>query len=80
MKLTPKNPLQARACVLVAISFALVAMAASNAAAGDVRVFDEKVSGVPAANPVVISNNVLSPEFTAGLVAEGLDLLENPSA
>src|SRR5439155_18841168 len=41
--------------------------------------FDEKVSGVPAANPVVISNNVLSSEFTDGLVAQGLDVLENPS-
>jgi hypothetical protein len=44
-----------------------------------VRVFNEKVSGVPAANPVVISDNVLSPEFTDGLVAQGIDLLENPS-
>jgi hypothetical protein len=79
MKLTLKNPLQAKACALVAISLALVTMVASRAAADDVRVFDEKVSGVPAANPVVISNNVLSPKFTAGLVAEGLDVLEDPS-
>src|SRR4029453_14160676 len=35
--------------------------------------------GVPAANPVVVSPNVLSPEFTAGLVAQGVDVLENPS-
>jgi hypothetical protein len=54
-------------------------MAASKAAGDDVRVFDKRVSGVPAANPVVISDNVLSPEFTPGLVAEGLDRLENPS-
>jgi hypothetical protein len=59
---------------------ALVTMGASKAAADNhVRVFNEKVSGVPAANPVVISPNVFSPEFTAGLIAEGLDLLENPS-
>src|SRR4030095_6401480 len=80
MKLTLKNPLQAKSCSFVAIIMALVTMAASKAAADNhVRVFNEKVSGVPAANPVVISPNVLSPEFTAGLIAEGLDLLENPS-
>src|SRR5438477_9431627 len=80
MKPTLKNLLQAKSCVFVAIIIALVTVAASNAAADDlVRVFNEKVSGVPAANPVVISNNVLSPEFTDGLVAQGLDVLENPS-
>ena len=79
MKLTVKNPLQAKACSLAAVTFALVTMAASNAAADHVRVFNEKVSGVPAANPVAISPNVLSPEFTAGLVEQGADLLENPS-
>ena len=80
MKLTLKNPLQAKSCSFVAIIMALVTMAASKAAADNhVRVFNEKVSGVPAANPVVISPSVLSPEFTAGLVAQGLDLLENPS-
>jgi hypothetical protein len=71
--------MQARACALVAISIALVTMAASNAVADNVRVFNERVSGVSAANPVAISDNVLSPEFAAGLVVEGLDLLENPS-
>jgi Bacterial protein of unknown function (DUF839) len=80
MKLTLKNPLQAKSCAFVAIILALVTMAASKADADNhVRVFNEKVSGVPAANPVVISPNILSPEFSAGLVAEGLDLLENPS-
>src|SRR5881398_2867889 len=79
MKLTLKNPLQAIACRLLALSIALGAMAASNAAADHVRVFNEKVSGVPAANPVVISPNVLSPEFIVGLIAQGSNLLENPS-
>src|SRR5436305_7272321 len=79
MKLTLKNPLQAIACRLLALSIALGAMAASNAAADHVRVFNEKVSGVPAANPVAISPNVLSPEFTAELVEQGADVLENPS-
>jgi hypothetical protein len=79
MKLTLKNLLQAKSCSLVAITIALVTMAASTAAADHVRVFNEKVSGVPAANPVAISPNVLSPEFTAGLVDQGADVLENPS-
>src|SRR5262249_45504054 len=79
MKLTLKNVLHAKSCSLVAATIAMVTMAASTAAADHVRVFNEKVSGVPAANPVAISPNVLSPEFTAGLVAQGVDLLENPS-
>jgi hypothetical protein len=80
MKLTLKNPLRAKSCSFIAIILALVAMAASKAAADNhVRVFNEKVSGVPAANPVVISPNILSPEFTARLVVQGVDLLENPS-
>src|ERR1700755_369347 len=79
MKLTRKNSLQAKSCLLVAASSALPAMAVSNAAADNVKVFDKIVTGVPAANPEVITDNVLSPEFAAGLVAEGIDLLENPS-
>src|SRR5438094_7811365 len=79
MKLTLKNPLQAIACRLLGLSLALGAMVASNAAADDVRVFNEKVSGVPGANPVAISPNVLSPEFTGELVEQGADVLENPS-
>jgi Alkaline phosphatase PhoX len=77
MKLTLKNPLQAKACALAAT--ALVTMAASTAVADHVRVFNEKISGVPAANPVAISPNVLSSEFTAGLVEQGANPLENPS-
>ena len=54
-------------------------MAASNAAADHIKVFNENVSGVPSANPVAVGDNVYSPEFAPGLVAEGMDLLENPS-
>jgi Alkaline phosphatase PhoX len=80
MKLTRKNSLQAKSCSVVAVSIALAAMAVSNAAADNVRVFNKIISGVPAANPEVITDNVLSPEFAPGLVAEGGDLLENPSS
>jgi Bacterial protein of unknown function (DUF839) len=79
MNLTSKTPLQAKTCLLVVASIALATMAASKAAADQLRVFNERVSGVPAANPVAISDNVYSPEFTPGLVVEGIDLLENPS-
>src|SRR6266403_4259324 len=79
MKPTLKNLLQAKACSFVATTIALAAMAASNAAADNVRVFNKTVSGVPAANPVMISDNVFSPEFGAAFVVEGIDALENPS-
>ncbi len=79
IKLTRKNSLQAKSCSLVAASIALAVMGVSNAAADNVRVFNKIVSGVPGANPEIITDNVLSPEFAPGLVAEGLDLLENPS-
>src|SRR6266853_4886738 len=79
MKLTVKNLLQAKSCSFAAVAVALATMAASNAAAEKVRVFNETVTGVPAANPVVVSDNVFSPEFTPGLVVQGIDLLENPS-
>jgi len=78
MKLTRKNSLQAKACSLVAASIAFAAMA-SNAAADNVKVFDKRVSGVPDANPELITDNVLSPEFAPGLLSEGFDLVENPS-
>ena len=79
MKLTLKNSLQPKSCRLLAISIALATMAASTAIADQVKVFNEKVSGVPAANTEIITDNVFSPEFTPGLVVEGMDLLENPS-
>jgi hypothetical protein len=79
MKLTRKNSLQAKSCSLIAAGIALATMAASNAVADNLKVFNERVSGVPSANPVAISDNVYSPEFAPGLVVEGIDLLENPS-
>ncbi|HTH20159.1 MAG TPA: hypothetical protein VL912_08755, partial [Candidatus Udaeobacter sp.] len=79
MKLSLKHPLPAKACSIVATSIALATMAASNASADHVRVLNEKVSGVSAANPVAIADSVYSPEFAPALVVEGLDLLENSS-
>jgi hypothetical protein len=45
-------------------------MAASTAAADQLRVFNERVTGMPAANPVAIANNVYSPEFASALIAQ----------
>jgi hypothetical protein len=70
--------LQANACSLAAVTLAAVSMTASNAAGDQLRVFNEKVSGVATANPEAVADNVFSPEFTPGLVFEGIDLLENP--
>src|SRR5207248_10333558 len=80
MRLTVKNLLHVKSCSLIAGSVALLTMAASQAAAGRVTALDKIVSGVPTANPVVITDNVFSPESTPGLIAHGSDLLENSSA
>jgi hypothetical protein len=79
MKLNLKNALKAKTCSLVAATIAFTTMAASNVAADQVKVFNKTVSGVPAASPEIIADNVFSPEFALGLAAEGMDLLENPS-
>jgi hypothetical protein len=76
---TFKTSLQAKTWALVAASMAFATMAASTATADNLKVFNERVTGVPSANPVAIADNVYSPEFAPGLVAEGIDLLENPS-
>ena len=55
MKLSLKNPKQAKSCSLVVTTIALAAMADSNAAADSARVFNKTVSGVPAANPEIIT-------------------------
>ena len=47
MKLSLKNPLNAKSCSVAVITIAPATMAASNAAADYVRVFNEKVSGMP---------------------------------
>jgi Bacterial protein of unknown function (DUF839) len=79
MKLSLKNPLHAKSSLFVATIMAVASMVATNAMADHLRVFNEIVSGVPAANPVAVTDNVYSPEFAPALVVEGLDLLENSS-
>ncbi len=61
--------------VTLLASTALVAQAS----AGQPRVLDRPVAGVSDANPVVVSDTVISQGFALRLQQEGLDLLENPS-
>ena len=68
-----------RRSVLALAAMVAIGALSSNVVADDIKVFNKNVSGVPAANPEVISDNILSPEFAAGLIVEGLDALENPS-
>src|SRR5215469_16622517 len=79
MKLNLRNSLQAKSCSVIASTIALATITASAVAADQVKVFNQRVSGVPVANLEVITDNVVSPEFAPGLVAEGMNLLENPS-
>ena len=54
MKLSLKNPKQAKSCSLVVTTIALAAIADSNAATDNARVFNKTVSSVSAANPQII--------------------------
>src|SRR5205809_131371 len=60
MILTSKTRLQAKICALVGASMALATMAASTAAADNLKVFNERVSGVPSANPVAVADNLFT--------------------
>jgi hypothetical protein len=52
---------------------------ATHASAGQIRVLGRPVEGVPNANPVVVSDTLISPGFGLNLQQQGQDLLENPS-
>src|SRR5690242_8578082 len=68
-----------RRCAFALGAIVAVGALANTVVADDPKIFDKKVSGVPSANPEIIVDNTLSAEFRPGLIAEGLDLLENPS-
>ncbi len=51
----------------------------ASASAGPLSVFGRPVTGVPDANPVVVSDTIISPGFNLDLRQQGQDLLENPS-
>src|SRR5262249_44862557 len=79
MSLTNRNPSYYRTCAVAVASLVFVSMSGSKVIAQSPKVFGRNVSGVPAANPEAIADNVYSPEFAPSLVVEGIDLLENPS-
>ncbi|MGI8890017.1 MAG: alkaline phosphatase PhoX [Chthoniobacterales bacterium] len=47
--------------------------------AGPITVLGHPVTGVPDANPVVVTDTIISPGFSLDLQEQGLDLLENPA-
>jgi len=47
--------------------------------AGQIKVLGQNVEGVPDANPVAVSDSIISPGFSFDLQQQGQDLLENPS-
>ena len=68
-----------RSVCALAVTAAAIGTLGHDALGDDIKVLDANVSGVPAANPEIISDNVFSPEFASVLVAQGIDALENPS-
>jgi hypothetical protein len=60
---------------------ALLATAAltAQASVGQIRVLGQPVENVPDANPVVVSDTIISSGFALDLQQQGLDLLENPA-
>jgi len=74
-----KMPDQCSLIKTCAIAVVASTLLAASLHADDPKVFDKKVSGVPAAQPEQIADNISSGEFVPGLIAEGIDLLENPS-
>ncbi len=58
---------------------ALVASAGLASASAQPRVLGRPVAGLPAANPVEVSDTVISTGFSLDLQQQGLDLLENPA-
>ncbi len=56
----------------------IAATGLASVSAGQLRVLGRPVIGVPEANPVIVSDTVISPGFDLDLQQQGLDLLENP--
>ena len=64
---------------VAALALVTVAAFAHTSIADEPRLFDQNITGVASANPEVITDNVISPGYGAALIAQGIDLLENPS-
>jgi hypothetical protein len=61
------------------VSLVICAAFGAHASAGQIRVLGRGLENVAEANPVVVSDNIISPGFLLDLRQQGLDLLENPS-
>ena len=61
------------------VTLAATAALAAQVSAGQIKVLGQNVQGVPDANPVAVSDSIISPGFSFDLQQQGQDLLENPS-
>jgi hypothetical protein len=61
------------------VTLAATAALAAQVSAGQIKVLGQNVQGVPDANPVAVSDSIISPGFSFDLEQQGQDLLENPS-
>jgi hypothetical protein len=61
------------------VTLAATAALAAQVSAGQIKVLGQNVQGVPDANPVAVSDSIISPDFSFELKQQGQDLLENPA-
>ena len=66
-------------CCLPSLAL-LASLALAGQASAGIRVLGRPVESVPAANPVELSDNIISAGFALSLTQQGQDLLENPSS
>ena len=61
------------------VALAATAALTAQVSAGQIKVLGQPVQGVPDANPVAVSDSIISSGFSLDLQQQGQDLLENPS-
>jgi hypothetical protein len=75
----PKSPNFGRLSKTSFAALAATAALAAQVSAGQIKILGQAVQGVPNANPVAVSDSIVSPNFSFDLEQQGQDLLENPS-
>src|SRR6188472_4258025 len=61
------------------IAALVAATGLASASAAEIAALGRPVIGVPEANPVIITDTIISPGFALDLKQQGQDLLENPA-
>ena len=75
----PKSATFSLLCKTSIVTCLAASVLATQASGGQIKVLGQPVEGVPNANPVVVSDNLISPGFALNLQQQGQDLLENPA-